>query len=166
MSNKFKSDKCSFCGREKEEVNLLIAGIDGHICDRCAEQAHAIIQEETRKDSAFDLKGAKLMKPQEIKAFLDQYVIGQDHAKKILSVSVYNHYKRLNQAIDDDETEITRCVVEQWIDNKDDDFYDQITNILRSTLHDNSKIVDKFGILNPFHQKNSKHSHYCGKENK
>ena len=108
MSNKFKSDKCSFCGREKEEVNLLIAGIDGHICDRCAEQAHAIIQEETRKESAFDLKGAKLMKPQEIKAFLDQYVIGQDHAKKILSVSVYNHYKRLNQAIDDDETEIEK----------------------------------------------------------
>jgi hypothetical protein len=53
-------------------------------------------------------------------------------------------------AFDDDETEITRCVVEQWIDNKDDDFYDQITNILRSTLHDNSKIVDKFGILKPY----------------
>ncbi|MGE0018822.1 MAG: ATP-dependent Clp protease ATP-binding subunit ClpX [Draconibacterium sp.] len=108
MSNKFKSDKCSFCGREKNEVSLLIAGIDGHICDRCAEQAHAIIQEETRKDSNFDLNGAKLMKPQEIKAFLDQYVIGQDHAKKILSVSVYNHYKRLKQAIDADETEIEK----------------------------------------------------------
>ncbi len=108
MSNKFKSDKCSFCGREKNEVSLLIAGIDGHICDRCAEQAHAIIQEESRKDSNFDLNGAKLMKPQEIKAFLDQYVIGQDHAKKILSVSVYNHYKRLKQAIDTDETEIEK----------------------------------------------------------
>lgn len=108
MSNKFKSDKCSFCGREKNEVSLLIAGIDGHICDRCAEQAHAIIQEESRKDSNFDLNGAKLMKPQEIKAFLDQYVIGQDHAKKILSVSVYNHYKRLKQAIDADETEIEK----------------------------------------------------------
>lgn len=108
MSNKFKSDKCSFCGREKNEVSLLIAGIDGHICDRCAEQAHAIIQEESRKDSNFDLSGAKLMKPQEIKAFLDQYVIGQDHAKKILSVSVYNHYKRLKQAIDADETEIEK----------------------------------------------------------
>jgi ATP-dependent Clp protease ATP-binding subunit ClpX len=108
MSNKFKSDKCSFCGREKNEVSLLIAGIDGHICDRCAEQAHAIIQEESRKDSNFDLSGVKLMKPQEIKAFLDQYVIGQDHAKKILSVSVYNHYKRLKQAIDADETEIEK----------------------------------------------------------
>lgn len=108
MSNKFKSDKCSFCGREKSEVSLLIAGVDGHICDRCAEQAHAIILEETRKESNFDLNGAKLMKPQEMKAFLDQYVIGQDHAKKILSVSVYNHYKRLKQAVDADETEIEK----------------------------------------------------------
>jgi len=108
MSNKIKLDKCSFCGREKNEVSLLIAGVDGHICDRCAEQAHAIILEETRKESNFDLNGAKLLKPLEIKAFLDEYVIGQDHAKKILSVSVYNHYKRLKQAIDADETEIEK----------------------------------------------------------
>ncbi|MCG6188634.1 ATP-dependent Clp protease ATP-binding subunit ClpX [Maribellus maritimus] len=101
-------DKCSFCGREKREVNLLIAGIDGHICDRCAEQAHSIIQEEIKKDSSFDLDGAKLLKPKEIKEFLDQYVIGQDQAKKILSVSVYNHYKRLTQPFDDDETEIEK----------------------------------------------------------
>ena len=108
MSNKIKTDKCSFCGREKREVNLLIAGIEGHICDRCAEQAHAIIQEETKKGGTFDLEGAKLLKPKEIKDFLDQYVIGQDQAKKILSVSVYNHYKRLKQAIDADETEIEK----------------------------------------------------------
>jgi len=108
MSNKNKSDKCSFCGREKNEVNLLIAGIDGHICDRCADQAHAIIQEEIKKESPFDLAGAKLLKPKEIKEFLDHYVIGQDQAKKILSVSVYNHYKRLKQAIDADETEIEK----------------------------------------------------------
>jgi len=108
MANKLKLDKCSFCGREKSEVNLLIAGIDGHICDRCADQAHSIIQEEVKKDSPFDLDGAKLMKPKEIKEFLDQYVIGQDQAKKILSVSVYNHYKRLRQAIDADETEIEK----------------------------------------------------------
>lgn len=106
--SKIKSDKCSFCGREKNEVNLLIAGIDGHICDRCAEQAHSIIQEEVKKDSTFDLDGATLLKPKEIKEFLDQYVIGQDQAKKILSVSVYNHYKRLRQAIDADETEIEK----------------------------------------------------------
>lgn len=108
MVSKLKMDKCSFCGREKKEVNLLIAGIDGHICDRCAEQAHSIIQEEIKKDSQFDLDGVKLLKPKEIKEFLDQYVIGQDHAKMILSVSVYNHYKRLTQAVDDDETEIEK----------------------------------------------------------
>ncbi len=108
MVNKLKMDKCSFCGREKKEVNLLIAGIEGHICDRCAEQAHSIIQEEIKKDSQFDLDGIKLLKPKEIKEFLDQYVIGQEQAKKILSVSVYNHYKRLTQAIDEDETEIEK----------------------------------------------------------
>ncbi|WP_394698713.1 ATP-dependent Clp protease ATP-binding subunit ClpX [uncultured Draconibacterium sp.] len=101
-------DKCSFCGREKKEVNLLIAGIDGHICDRCAEQAHSIIQEEVKTSSSFDLDEIKLLKPKEIKDFLDQYVIGQDRAKRILSVSVYNHYKRLTQHVDDDETEIEK----------------------------------------------------------
>ncbi len=108
MANKQKMDKCSFCGREKKEVNLLIAGIDGHICDRCAEQAHSIIQEETKKDNSFNLEGVKLLKPREIKEFLDQYVIGQDQAKRILAVSVYNHYKRLQQRVDDDETEIEK----------------------------------------------------------
>ncbi|WP_394698159.1 ATP-dependent Clp protease ATP-binding subunit ClpX [uncultured Draconibacterium sp.] len=101
-------DKCSFCGREKKEVNLLIAGIDGHICDRCAEQAHSIIQEEVKTSNTFDLDGIQLLKPKEIKDFLDQYVIGQDRAKRVLSVSVYNHYKRLTQKVDDDETEIEK----------------------------------------------------------
>ncbi|MBW8323978.1 MAG: ATP-dependent Clp protease ATP-binding subunit ClpX [Prolixibacteraceae bacterium] len=101
-------DKCSFCGREKKEVNLLIAGMEGHICDNCVEQAHAIVEEEFRKDETFDTKGLKLMKPKEIKSFLDQYVIGQDQAKKILSVAVYNHYKRLNQPVSNDETEIEK----------------------------------------------------------
>lgn len=103
-----KTDKCSFCGREKKEVNLLIAGIEGHICDNCVEQAHAIVDEEFRKDEGFDTKGLNLMKPKEIKSFLDQYVIGQNQAKKILSVAVYNHYKRLNQPITSDETEIEK----------------------------------------------------------
>ena len=101
-------DKCSFCGREKKEVNLLIAGMEGHICDSCVEQAHAIVEEEFKKDDTFDTKGLKLMKPIEIKNFLDQYVIGQEHAKKILSVAVYNHYKRLNQPVSSDETEIEK----------------------------------------------------------
>ena len=108
MAKKLEMDKCSFCGREKKEVNLLIAGIDGHICDRCAEQAHSIILEEVKKESTFNLDGIKLLKPKEIKEFLDQYVIGQDQAKRILSVSVYNHYKRLTQHLDDDETEIEK----------------------------------------------------------
>jgi ATP-dependent Clp protease ATP-binding subunit ClpX len=108
MVNKGKMDKCSFCGREKKEVDLLIAGIDGHICDRCAEQANSIIQEEVKKDDSFDLNSVKLLKPKEIKEFIDQYVIGQDQAKKTLAVSVYNHYKRLTQRIDDDETEIEK----------------------------------------------------------
>lgn len=108
MSSRGRMDKCSFCGREKKEVNLLIAGIDGHICDRCAEQAHSIIMEEMKKDISFDMDGIRLMKPLEIKEFLDQYVIGQDQAKKILSVAVYNHYKRLAQRINEDETEIEK----------------------------------------------------------
>ncbi len=103
-----KMDKCSFCGREKKEVNLLIAGIEGHICDNCVEQAHAIVEEEFKKDVKVDTKMIKLMKPREIKSFLDQYVIGQDQAKKILSVAVYNHYKRLNQPVSADETEIEK----------------------------------------------------------
>ncbi len=108
MANSKNSDKCSFCGREKNEVNLLIAGIDGHICDRCAEQAHSIIQEEVKTTNKFDLDGIQLLKPKQIKEFLDQYVIGQDRAKKILSVSVYNHYKRLTQVISSDDTEIEK----------------------------------------------------------
>jgi ATP-dependent Clp protease ATP-binding subunit ClpX len=104
-----KTDKCSFCGREKKEVNLLIAGMEGHICDNCVEQAHSIVAEEFKKDEiGFDTKGLKLMKPKEIKTFLDQYVIGQDQAKKILAVAVYNHYKRLNQPVSNDETEIEK----------------------------------------------------------
>ncbi|HPF51683.1 MAG TPA: ATP-dependent Clp protease ATP-binding subunit ClpX [Draconibacterium sp.] len=108
MANTKNSDKCSFCGREKNEVNLLIAGIDGHICDRCAEQAHSIIQEEVKTNNKFDLDGIQLLKPKQIKEFLDQYVIGQDRAKKILSVSVYNHYKRLTQHVSSDDTEIEK----------------------------------------------------------
>ena len=108
MATKGRPDKCSFCGREKKEVNLLIAGIDGHICDRCVEQAYAIVQEELKKTNAFDLSGVKLLRPKQIKEFLDQYVIGQDAAKKIISVAVYNHYKRLTQPMDNDETEIEK----------------------------------------------------------
>ena len=91
-------DKCSFCGRPRKDVNLLIAGVSGHICESCVTQAYDIIQEEAKTSSHFDIKGVKLLKPKEIKEFLDQYVIGQDEAKKYLSVAVYNHYKRLAQS--------------------------------------------------------------------
>lgn len=101
-------DKCSFCGRTKKETNLLIAGLEGHICDHCIEQANSIMREElgNRKNPAFDT--INLLKPAEIKNFLDQYVIGQDMAKKIISVAVYNHYKRLMQKPDSDDVEIEK----------------------------------------------------------
>lgn len=99
-------DKCSFCGRDKRDVNLLIAGISGHICDSCIEQAYSIIQEENKKKSDFDINQIKLLKPKEIKNFLDDYVIGQEDAKRFLSVAVYNHYKRLLQVNREDRDEI------------------------------------------------------------
>ncbi|OFX21600.1 MAG: ATP-dependent protease ATP-binding subunit ClpX [Bacteroidetes bacterium GWA2_31_9b] len=99
-------DKCSFCGREKKETNLLIAGLSGHICDRCIEQAHEIILEELRKKGDFDVTQLQLLKPIEIKNFLDLYVIGQEEAKRYLSVAVYNHYKRLMQTNHKDEEEV------------------------------------------------------------
>ncbi len=97
-------DKCSFCGRTKHQVTMLIAGITGHICETCTEQAHNIITEDTKKSNKFDISNIKLIKPVEIKKFLDQYVIGQDTGKKFLAVAVYNHYKRLLQTthIEDD----------------------------------------------------------------
>lgn len=101
-------DKCSFCGRTKKEANILIAGLEGHICDHCIEQAHSIMNEElgVKKNVAFDT--INLLKPAEIKNFLDQYVIGQEMAKKIISVAVYNHYKRLMQKPDAEDIEIEK----------------------------------------------------------
>jgi ATP-dependent Clp protease ATP-binding subunit ClpX len=101
-------DKCSFCGRTKKEANMLIAGLEGHICDHCIEQAYSIMNEElgTKRTSKFDT--INLLKPTEIKSFLDQFVIGQDMAKKIISVAVYNHYKRLMQKPDAEDIEIEK----------------------------------------------------------
>jgi len=101
-------DRCSFCGREKKDTNLLIAGISGHICDRCIEQAYSIVQEELGVQGEFDMGEIKLLKPVEIKNFLDLYVIGQDVAKKYISVAVYNHYKRLMQQESREEVEIEK----------------------------------------------------------
>ncbi|MFN4813132.1 MAG: ATP-dependent Clp protease ATP-binding subunit ClpX [Bacteroidota bacterium] len=102
--------KCSFCGRDKKEVSILIAGINGHICNFCIQQAHGIITEESTEKSAKESKKLNLLKPAEIKAHLDTHVIGQDAAKKILSVAVYNHFKRIsqNQINAADEVEIEK----------------------------------------------------------
>ncbi|NNC94810.1 MAG: ATP-dependent Clp protease ATP-binding subunit ClpX [Chitinophagales bacterium] len=106
-----KDTRCSFCGREKREVEMLIAGIDGHICDMCVEQAGEII--ETELDNKADhakqeVAQVKIKTPVEIKNHLDKYVIGQNEAKKVLSVAVYNHFKRLNQEVKDDGVEIEK----------------------------------------------------------
>jgi ATP-dependent Clp protease ATP-binding subunit ClpX len=100
----------SFCGRDKKEVSILIAGINGHICNFCIQQAHGIITEESTEKSAKESKKLNLLKPAEIKAHLDTHVIGQDAAKKILSVAVYNHFKRIsqNQINAADEVEIEK----------------------------------------------------------
>ena len=88
--------KCSFCGRNKQDTDVLIAGITAHICDSCIEQAYNILEADS-KDVVSLEEGEVLLKPQEIKAYLDEYVIGQEQAKKVLSVAVYNHYKRILQ---------------------------------------------------------------------
>ena len=102
--------QCSFCGRKKPETDLLIAGLDAHICDKCIEQAYGIVQEEIAEAKTSSLSSdLTLKKPKEIKAFLDEYIIGQDETKKAMSVAVYNHYKRLLQVNDDDnEVEIEK----------------------------------------------------------
>ena len=103
--------ECSFCGRKKPETNLLIAGMNAHVCDRCIEQAHGIVLEELKSGGASVLKSNSdliLKKPKEIRAFLDQYVIGQEQTKKVMSVAVYNHYKRLMQLQHEEEVEIEK----------------------------------------------------------
>ncbi len=101
-------DKCSFCGRSRKDVKMLIAGMEGHICNECVEQAESIVKEEIKNESTKQLHGLKLKKPGEIKAFLDNYIIGQNDAKKFLSVAVYNHYKRLLQPNTKDDVEIEK----------------------------------------------------------
>lgn len=105
-------DKCSFCGRTRNEVSLLISGLNGFICDECAEQAHDIVKETFKKlkkeSEGLNVELDELPKPKDIKEFLDGYVIGQDEAKRNLSVAVYNHYKRLLQPKDQNEVEIEK----------------------------------------------------------
>ena len=106
---------CSFCGRAEKDVNFLITGLNGFICDNCAQQAYQIVCEaglgpggKGKRKSKFDVAMSDVPKPMEIKDYLDQYIIGQDEAKKYLSVAVYNHYKRLQQPQDDNGVEIEK----------------------------------------------------------
>jgi len=111
-----KEIKCSFCGRDKSETYVLIAGITGHICDQCIQQAQTILNDEMNSKLKHSLSNQMtLLKPVEIKKFLDQYIIGQDEAKKVLAVAVYNHYKRISQktkkVADDVEIEKSNIVM-------------------------------------------------------
>lgn len=109
MAKSKSNNRCSFCGRSENEVSLLITGFDGFICNECVEQAYTLTHESLKtKTKSSSLNFEELPKPSEIKTFLDQYVIGQDNAKKILSVSVYNHYKRLLQKDSGDDVEIEK----------------------------------------------------------
>ena len=109
-----RKNRCSFCGRSEDEVALLLTGLNGFICDECARQAEKIVRENMGSEvrlkagNAAGLDMHDIPKPRDIKAFLDQYVIGQDSAKRYLSVAVYNHYKRLSQKLDDDGVEIEK----------------------------------------------------------
>ncbi len=101
--------ECSFCGRKKEETNLLIAGVDAHICDSCVSQANGILSEEITEEVGDKNADLVIKKPREIKEFLDQYIIGQDQTKKTMAVAVYNHYKRLTQpTTTEEEVEIEK----------------------------------------------------------
>ena len=105
-----KDAGCSFCGKPKEEVGMLIAGVSGHICESCVSQAHTIVKEEDVQEEKTE-QIINILKPAEIKAKLDDYVIGQAKAKKVLSVAVYNHFKRLNQILKYDNIEIEKSNV-------------------------------------------------------
>ncbi len=98
---------CSFCGRNKKDVDLMISGIHAHICDKCISQANQILTEETKSKST-DTPKFNLIKPTDMKKFLDEFVVGQDQAKKVISVAVYNHYKRLMQPVSDDDVMIEK----------------------------------------------------------
>ncbi len=101
-------DKCSFCGRPRKDAYLLVSGISGFICSDCIEQAYEIVKENLKAAQPKDNKDLNLQKPKEIKEFMDQYIIGQDEAKKALAVAVYNHYKRLSQKKGADDVEIEK----------------------------------------------------------
>ncbi len=108
MAKKKEKGHCSFCGRPEPETSILVSGIDSQICNFCIEQANLILKEEVSQPFDIPKDQTTLLKPIEIKAFLDKYIIGQEDAKKVLSVAVYNHYKRIGQANDENDVEIEK----------------------------------------------------------
>jgi ATP-dependent Clp protease ATP-binding subunit ClpX len=110
MAKQIKESRCSFCGSSKQDTLMLIEGLDAYICDKCVVQANQLVQQEFGNSKTKNVEASlKLLKPLEIKQHIDQYVIGQDDAKKVLSVAVYNHYKRLSQKVSkEDEVEIEK----------------------------------------------------------
>ncbi len=101
-------NKCSLCGRKEAETDVLFTGVNGFVCDNCVETAHNILMEDKKSKLPSEKEELNLLKPREIKEFIDQYVVGQDHAKKVLSVAVYNHYKRLQQPELNDDVDIEK----------------------------------------------------------
>ena len=108
MAKKKEKGHCSFCGRPEAETTILVSGIDSQICNFCIEQANLILKEESSDTFDVSIDPSKLLKPMEIKEFLDSYVIGQEDAKRVLAVAVYNHYKRIDQKDDENEVEIEK----------------------------------------------------------
>jgi len=108
MAKKKEDEYCAFCGRKKTETELLVTGIHAQICNNCIEQANLILKEELKGSFDADDFSTEIKKPVEIKEFLDQYVIGQEEAKRVISVAVYNHYKRITQETDDNDVEIEK----------------------------------------------------------
>ena len=103
-----KKESCSFCGRPKSDTTILVSGLEGQICNFCIEQARVILDEESAGQFEAPDYEKSVLKPTEIKSFLDRYVIGQDEAKKVLAVAVYNHYKRIGQKTDENDVEIEK----------------------------------------------------------
>lgn len=108
MAKHYRESHCSFCNTPKNETLMLIEGLEAFICDKCVSQANVLLAQELGSKKSADFEGFTLLKPVEIKTHLDQYVIGQDDAKKVLAVAVYNHYKRLSQKVGKDEVEIEK----------------------------------------------------------
>ena len=155
---------CSFCGRNKKDVDLMISGIHAHICDKCIAQAQQILDEELKTKEETDSPNLKLIKPTDMKRHLDQFVIGQDEAKRYISVAVYNHYKRLLQEKSTDDIQIENeeqllDIILNWInyDSKQrTGCIDELLEPLRLPFIHQSHIQGKLDQLSDLHRRDAK----------